>query len=138
MWFKFDAGGTDVLANRIQIQQVLVNLIRNALDAMAGQQPATLGVETKRLNNQTVEVVIADTGPGLASEVASQLFNPFVSTKRDGMGLGLSICRSIVEAHAGPLRYEPNPSGGATFRFTLPIGTPLKRGHIQCGDDTHS
>jgi C4-dicarboxylate-specific signal transduction histidine kinase len=128
--FKFDSDATDVLVNRIQIQQVLVNLIRNALEAMAGQQRATLDVETNRLNEQSVEIVVFDTGPGLASEVASQLFEPFISTKREGMGLGLSICRSIVEAHGGLLRHEPNPSGGAIFRFTLPIATPLEQGHV--------
>jgi two-component system, LuxR family, sensor kinase FixL len=67
-----------------------------------------------------IEVAVSDSGPGLAPEVAGRLFEPFVSTKPNGMGVGLSICRSIVEAHGGRLWAEPNPGGGAVFRFTLP------------------
>lgn len=130
MRFEFDSDGDSVLVNRIQIQQVLVNLMRNALEAMAGWQRAELDVMTHRLSGQSVEIVVADTGPGLASEVASRVFEPFVTTKRDGMGLGLSICRSIVEAHGGTLRYEPGPGGGAIFRFILEIATPLERDYV--------
>jgi signal transduction histidine kinase len=75
-----------------------------------------------------VEVVIADEGPGwLPKEIATHLFEAFQSTKRDGMGLGLAICRSITEAHGGNLRYEPNPGGGTIFRFTLPVAATAAR-----------
>ena len=76
----------------------------------------------------TVEIAVADTGPGLTPEVAGRLFEPFVSTKPAGMGVGLSICRTIVEAHGGRLWAEPNPGGGTVFRFTLPTAPPLEAG----------
>jgi PAS domain S-box-containing protein len=116
---NFDPAAITVLANRIQVQEVLVNLMRNAFEAMTRGVNRSLQVTTTRLDQQTVEIAIADTGPGLAAEVALRLFEPFVSTKRNGMGLGLSLCRSIVRAHGGELRYEANPAGGAIFRFTL-------------------
>ena len=77
-------------------------------------------VTTRARRDGTVEVAIADTGPGLAPEVAAQLFKPFVSTKSQGMGVGLSICHSIIEAHRGKIWAEPNPAGGTIFRFTVP------------------
>jgi C4-dicarboxylate-specific signal transduction histidine kinase len=118
--FHFDPSASHVLANRIQVQQVLVNMMRNAFEAMVGAKQRELSVSTGRVDEETIEVVVADSGPGLATEVADHLFEPFVSTKLDGMGLGLSICRSIVESHGGRLSSEPNPGGGAIFRFTLP------------------
>jgi PAS domain S-box-containing protein len=116
-----------VLVNRIQIQQVLLNLMRNALEALtqkaAEEDEAPLRREIKvtaaRSGPEMVEVAVADTGPGLAPEIAGRLFKAFVSTKPGGMGMGLSICRSIVEAHGGRLWVELNPGGGAVFRFTL-------------------
>ncbi len=86
--------------------------MRNALEAMAKSKRPELEVTTARLDEETVEIAVADTGPGIAKDVADHLFEPFVSTKREGMGLGLSICRSIVEAHGGKLRSEPKPGGG--------------------------
>ena len=121
--FKFDPNASEVFANRIQVQQVLVNVMRNAFEAMAAGKERELKVTTGRLDEETIEVAVADSGPGLAPEVAGRLFEPFVSTKRDGMGLGLSICRSIVEAHGGRLWSEPNPGGGTIFRFTLLAAT---------------
>jgi C4-dicarboxylate-specific signal transduction histidine kinase len=118
--FKFAPDTCNVFVNRIQIQQVLVNIMRNALEAMTDMQQRELSVSTIRLNGETMEIAVADSGPGLLIEIADRLFEPFVSSKHDGMGLGLSISRSIVEAHGGILRYEPNPGGGAIFRFTLP------------------
>jgi len=109
--------------NRIQIQQVLVNLVRNAVEAMAEGARRELSIATRALGGGGVEVEIADTGPGLAPEVAAQLFKPFVSTKSHGMGVGLSICQSIVEAHRGRIWAEANPAGGTIFRFTLPRDT---------------
>ncbi|MEA2989308.1 MAG: two-component system, LuxR family, sensor kinase FixL [Alphaproteobacteria bacterium] len=118
--YDFDPGVSIVLANRIQIQQVLVNLIRNALEAMAHTERPALDLTTRGLAGDMVEIAVADSGPGISAEVAARLFEPFISTKPDGMGLGLSICRSIVEAHGGELGSEPNPTGGTIFRFTLP------------------
>jgi C4-dicarboxylate-specific signal transduction histidine kinase len=116
----FDTDVSTVFANRIQIQQVLVNLIRNAIEAMARSDSRVLRLSTRRLDAGTVEIAVGDCGPGISRDVARHLFQPFFSTKRDGMGLGLSICRSIVSAHGGELRVEPSPTGGTIFRFTLP------------------
>ena len=118
--FDFDPNISTVFANRIQVQQVLVNLIRNAIEAMADTEQRVLGLTTHLVGGGMIEVGVTDSGPGISSELAMHLFEPFVSTKHDGMGLGLSICRSIVEAHGGALWSEPNPAGGTIFRFTLP------------------
>jgi C4-dicarboxylate-specific signal transduction histidine kinase len=117
--FRFDPLAPRAVVDRIQIQQVLINLMRNALEALAGSDRRTLEVRTRLLDGETVEIVVADSGPGLTRSVADRLFEPFVSTKRNGMGLGLSICRSIVEAHGGQLRASSGPDGGAVFRFTV-------------------
>jgi PAS domain S-box-containing protein len=121
--FRFDPKAESVLADRVQVQQLLVNLLRNANEAMAGCNRQELDVSTAWLDGGMVEVAVADRGPGLPDEISGHLFEAFRSTKRDGMGLGLTICRSIAEAHGGSLRYEPNPGGGAIFRFSLP-GVP--------------
>jgi PAS domain S-box-containing protein len=118
-FFRFDPKAERVFVNRVQIQQVLVNLMRNAIEAMTGGERRELEVRTTLVNDHTIDIAIADSGPGLAEPVANHLFEPFISTKPGGMGLGLSICRSIVEAHGGRLRGEPNPGGGTIFRFTL-------------------
>jgi PAS domain S-box-containing protein len=117
--FAFDRNATHVFADRTQIQQVLVNLIRNAVEAMADSARRELVVLTRLHDAKTVEISVSDSGPGVAREILQHLFEPFHSTKRDGMGLGLSICRSIVEAHGGRLRCSENPGGGTIFRFTL-------------------
>jgi two-component system sensor kinase FixL len=119
--FQLDSGGDLVVADRVQIQQVLLNLMRNAIEAMvdADATRRELVVATGRPKGGMVEIRVADTGPGIAPEVAQKLFQPFVTTKREGMGVGLSISRSIVEAHDGELTVESNPGGGALFRFTL-------------------
>ncbi len=123
-----DPRARDVLANRVQIQQVLVNLMRNAIDAMRDQTgPCGLNVVTRRLGDE-VEVTVADTGPGIAPAVARTLFNPFVSTKPGGMGVGLFISRRIVQAHGGRMWVEPGPEGGAVFRFTL-AAIPMEAAH---------
>jgi C4-dicarboxylate-specific signal transduction histidine kinase len=118
--FVFDDGARHVLVNRVQIQQVIVNLIRNAVEAMADQQLREVTVATRALEDETIEITVADIGPRIPGDFADQLFKPFVSGKRDGMGLGLSISRSIIEAHDGQLTAAPNPVGGTIFRFTLP------------------
>jgi len=116
-----------VLVDRIQVQQVLLNLMRNAIEAMTeeeGPERRELVVSAAPHGTDEVELAVADTGPGLAPQVAARLFEPFVSTKPGGMGVGLSICRSIVEAHGGRLSAERNPGGGTIFRLTLPAAAP--------------
>src|ERR1700730_1319450 len=120
--FEFDDGARTVMVNRVQIQQVIVNLIRNAFEAMADQEPREVTLSTRALDDETIEIAVADVGPGIPYEIAGRLFESFVSSKHDGMGLGLSISRSIIEAHEGQLNAEPNPAGGTIFRFTLPSG----------------
>jgi two-component system sensor kinase FixL len=117
---QLDPDARVAVINRIQIQQVLVNLVRNAVEAMSEAPRRELAITTRTLGDGGIEVAIADTGPGLAPEVSAQLFKPFVSTKSHGMGVGLSICQSIVEAHRGRIWAEANPGGGTVFRFTLP------------------
>jgi C4-dicarboxylate-specific signal transduction histidine kinase len=120
--FEFDDNARRVSVNRVQIQQVIVNLIRNAVEAMADQEPREITLTTSALDDETIEIAVADIGPGIPDELADQLFKPFVSSKHDGMGLGLSISRSIIEAHNGQLIVAPNPGGGTIFHFTLPSG----------------
>jgi C4-dicarboxylate-specific signal transduction histidine kinase len=117
-----DPRAVDTFGDRIQIQQVLVNLMRNALEATAGGEQRHIKITTRQLDDATIEVGVADNGPGLTFDLVDHPFEPFVSSKRNGMGLGLSICRFIVEAHGGKLRSGANPGGGAVFRFTLPVG----------------
>jgi two-component system sensor kinase FixL len=118
--FHLDPEAEYVLADRIQVQQVLVNLIRNAIEIMSeAPERRELTIATVASAEETVEVSVADTGAGLAPEVAAHLFQPFVTTKRKGMGLGLSICRTIVEAHGGRIWVDARPGGGTIFRFTL-------------------
>jgi two-component system sensor kinase FixL len=111
---------TMALADRVQIQQVLLNLIRNAMEAMESSETRELTVDAA-VSGSVVTVSVADTGCGISDAVNAQLFQPFVTTKHDGMGIGLSVCRTIVEAHDGRLWAEPNPGGGTIFRFTLPV-----------------
>ena len=110
----------EVLIDKIQIQQVVVNLIRNAIEAMEGSERRELEISAAMHEGGMVGISITDTGPGIASEIADRLFQPFITTKPQGMGVGLSICQSIVEVHGGRLRVEANPEGGSIFRFTLP------------------
>src|SRR5690606_5649003 len=99
--YRFAPGADLVLADRVQIQQVLVNLIRNAVDAMMDSPRRDLEISTAMTQPGWVEVAISDTGPGISRDIADQLFQPFVTTKPQGMGVGLSISRTIVEAHGG-------------------------------------
>ncbi|HTV88782.1 MAG TPA: PAS domain S-box protein [Stellaceae bacterium] len=111
-----------VLVDGVQIQQVVLNLVRNAIEAMEAVERRELTIATRVLTPRGVaEVEIADSGPGIAPEAADRLFQPFFTTKKTGMGLGLSICREIVEAHHGRLTAAANPTGGAIFRVTLPM-----------------
>ncbi|MFB9951733.1 PAS domain S-box protein [Rhizobium puerariae] len=119
--FEFTPGPETVVADRIQIQQVLTNLIRNAIEAMRDSQRRELIIRTVQENDGMIAVIVQDTGPGIPDEIAEQLFKPFVTTKPGGMGIGLSISKRIVEAHGGEMTVSRNPAGGATFRFTLAI-----------------
>jgi two-component system sensor kinase FixL len=115
-----DVVGT-VLIDRIQIGQVIINLVRNAIEAMEASERRTLNVSTRMVDGG-VEIVVADSGPGIAAEVAERLFQPFVTSKAAGLGLGLSICREIVQAHGGQLTASPGANGGAVFTVKLPVG----------------
>jgi two-component system sensor kinase FixL len=117
--FRFAPGANLVLADRIQIQQVLLNLMRNAVEAMEGADRRELEITTEALPEGLHAVSVADTGPGISPEIAERLFQPFVTTKANGMGVGLSICRTIVEAHGGKLNVISPPGRGAKFTFTL-------------------
>lgn len=112
----------DVSANRIEIEQVLFNLLLNAIEAIPaeGSGRRQVSIATVAVEGGGVEIAVADSGAGFVEGVSDHLFDPFFSTKKDGMGMGLSICRTIVEAHGGQLRATNNAIGGATFRITLP------------------
>jgi signal transduction histidine kinase len=112
-----------VRGNRVQLQQVLLNLIMNAIDAMASKEGARLlTIRSEVYQRDRVKVSIADTGPGVGAGDADRIFTPLFTTKADGMGMGLAICRAIVEADGGQLSHAANDSGGAVFQFTLQTG----------------
>jgi len=127
--FALDPRASPVLVDRIQIQQVLVNLIRNACEAMAESPIRELEVSSMLDGPELVRVTVADTGPGIAPEIGDRLFTAFVSTKQDGMGLGLSICRTIVEANGGRIWVDARNGGGSAFHFTLPRAATDEEGH---------
>jgi two-component system, LuxR family, sensor kinase FixL len=112
--------GPIVLADRVHVQQVLVNLIRNAVEAMAGSERRELVISTRESGGMA-EVSVSDTGPGLPPDVRKRLFQPFVTTKQGGMGIGLSISRTLIQAQGGELSAVDNPLGGTIFSFTLPL-----------------
>jgi two-component system sensor kinase FixL len=112
-----------VLVDRVQIQQVLVNLFRNALEAMAQSPQRELIASNGKVADDMIEVAVSDTGTGFHDDVKPNLFQTFFTTKETGMGVGLSISRSIIEAHGGRMWAENNAVGGATFRFTLPAAS---------------
>jgi signal transduction histidine kinase len=115
----------EIRGNRTQLQQVLLNLIMNAIDAMAArEEPRILRVRSEAYDGHHVKVSVADTGAGISSQDVERIFNPLFTTKSDGMGMGLSICRAIIEAHDGRLWFTPNAPQGAVFQFTLRANTP--------------
>lgn len=116
---RFQPDADLVLADRVQIQQVLLNLIRNSIDAMTDSPTRELVIATHLVADGMLEVSVADTGTGISPDIAGQLFQPFVTTKRHGMGVGMSISRTIVDAHGGRIWAEPNVDGGTVIRFTL-------------------
>lgn len=115
-----DPGSDRVVADRVQIEQVIINLLRNAMDAMRNAERRELVVRTGPHGNGLTVVRVSDSGSGIDEDNRERLFEPFMTTKKDGMGVGLSICRTIVEAHGGAIWAESNPGSGATFGFTLP------------------
>lgn len=120
----FPAGPVTVVADRLQLQQVLVNLLRNAIEATEGQAERGLGVRVSR-QGEMARLAVLDRGPGLAPEVRARLFEPFVSTNANGMGMGLSICRTVVEAQGGRITARDLPEGGTAFEVALPLAMPL-------------
>lgn len=122
----FEHGLPNVSIDRVQIQQVLINLMKNAAEAMERSDRRELTVTISRVAPELVQVSVADTGPGISDDMTEKLFQPFVTTKATGMGMGLSICRGIIEAHGGRLWLESNPGGGATFRFNVPVAQDTK------------
>jgi two-component system sensor kinase FixL len=117
--YDFAKGADRVMADRIQVQQVVLNLVRNAAEAMAGRARRELRIGSQAIEPGFLQFHVADTGPGISPQVADRLFQPFVTGKADGMGVGLSISRNIIEAHGGRMWVEANDDGGATFHFTL-------------------
>ncbi|RWA68088.1 PAS domain S-box protein [Mesorhizobium sp.] len=120
--FEFGPDAEEVLVDRVQIQQVLINLIRNAMEAMRESARRELVVRTARDDGHML-IEVADTGPGISDEIAANLFQPFVTSKASGMGIGLSISKRIIEAHGGKIAARRNGNGGATFKLSLPIAS---------------
>jgi len=121
-------GLPNVMADTVQIQQVILNLIRNGIDAMMNMDHYYQGilVSVNKFKKDQVKIMVTDHGSGMTKETEKSIFHPFFTTKRSGLGLGLAICRSIIESHGGVLSFKRNPSGGTTFYFTLPIISETK------------
>lgn len=126
---EYQAELPPVLIDKIQIQQVILNLVRNSFEAMKSVERRELTISTLTDEAGSVVVSISDTGPGLTAEVQAQLFQPFTTTKQDGMGIGLSICRSIIDSHDGLLWASANTEQGVTFTFRLPMNPETKEAH---------
>ena len=118
--FRLEPRAQWVMADAVQVQQVLINLIRNAIEAIGDSPVRHITVATAVASSGLAEIRVEDSGAGLDDETAQKLFEPFHTTKAEGLGVGLSICRTIVEAHGGTIDAAPGPEGGAVFRFTLP------------------
>ena len=128
--YALDPAAVTVFVDKIQVQQVLLNLIRNAVEATLEMDRRDLLIRTRACGAGLVEVSVADTGAGISETIAAQLFQPFITTKENGMGVGLSISRTIIEAHGGRLWAEPNPGGGTVFTFTLKTGLDEDNAHV--------
>jgi two-component system sensor kinase FixL len=127
--FNLNREADQVMVDKVRIQQVLLNLIRNAMEAMAAGERRELTLSSEPVGKGMVEISVADTGPGLSPEVAARLFQPFVTTKTKGMGVGLSICRTIIEAQGGEIWATPNPGGGTVFHLTAPRAMSEEAAH---------
>jgi signal transduction histidine kinase len=121
---EFAADLPTVTGDRIQLQQVILNLLRNAADAMVGvdDRPRQMRIRTEREDGDRVRVSVRDAGVGVAPQSMNKLFDAFYTTKCDGMGIGLAVSRSIIERHEGRIWAEPNDGPGATFSFSIPSG----------------
>jgi two-component system, LuxR family, sensor kinase FixL len=119
--FKLAQDEVFVAVDRVQIEQVLVNFLRNAADATANEAQPEIGIEMSLTEPGFVRVSVSDNGPGVDEKIVDQLFNPFVTTKKFGMGVGLSLCKTLVEKHNGRIGYSPNHPRGAVFWFALPV-----------------
>ena len=117
--FAFDPAAPQVMADKVQVQQVLINLVRNAIEAMQDAPQREMVIATHRLDREMGRIDVSDTGSGIAPEIAAHLFQPFMTSKKTGMGVGLSISRTIVEAHGGRIWAAPRPGGGTIFHLTL-------------------
>jgi C4-dicarboxylate-specific signal transduction histidine kinase len=116
-----------IRGDKVQLQQVTLNLILNAIEAMSDNEPRNLLIETRENDGRNILVSVSDSGSGFDPATADRIFEPFYSTKQGGMGIGLSICRSIIEAHEGKIWAEQNRARGSTFQFTLPVAnTPVE------------
>ena len=118
---QLDASLPTIFVDKIQIQQILINLIRNAIEAMQETESRELSITTSRLDGRFVSVAVRDSGPGLPGEIRKKLFQPFVTTKESGMGVGLMICQSIIQLHGGSIEVSPEAEPGTTFTFRLPV-----------------
>ena len=110
-----------IRGDRVQLQQVILNLILNAIEAMCDNEPRDLLVESRENDGRNIIVSVSDSGPGVDPATVDRIFEPFYSTKQGGMGIGLSICRSIIEAHEGKIWARQNNARGSAFQFTLPV-----------------
>jgi two-component system sensor kinase FixL len=129
--FDYQVQDDIVFIDRVQIQQILINLMRNAGEAMSASPTRELTLSMLATEDGMVAVEIADTGPGIDENIAQHLFEPFVTSKPGGMGIGLAISRRIIEAHDGVITVSRNPAGGATFRFTLPLSNNKTSGEVR-------
>jgi two-component system sensor histidine kinase TtrS len=126
---KTQDGLWEVEADPIEIQQVVVNLVRNARDALADRPLREIVIETRNKDSQGVEIVVSDSGPGISQELADRVFEPFYTSKNDGLGIGLGICKSIVETHGGRIWVGQSSLGGATVHFDLPADVQHEKTH---------
>jgi two-component system sensor kinase FixL len=115
-----------VLVDDVLIEQVVLNLLRNSIEATRGVDPPRrrTSLATSAGPEGSVSLAVTDWGEGIPASIAARLFEPFVTARPGGLGLGLSICRSVIEAHGGSIRYRPNLEGGSVFEFTLPRSAP--------------